>query len=113
MIRNAFMTLSFLALCVVPAAAAPRLERACGTPEPSAGDIQIARAEMRRAIEEGRQLHSGGTIQVAFHVIYSGAEGNVSDSQIQDQIRELNHAYSGTGYRFALASVDRTESTSW
>jgi hypothetical protein len=41
------------------------------------------------------------------------ATGNVSDAQIQEQIRELNHNFLGTGYRFSLASVDRTDDARW
>jgi hypothetical protein len=113
MIRNTLVALALVVVSAGSAAPAPRLERTCGTPAPTPGEIQAARTEMRRAIEEGRARPSGGTIHVAFHVIYSGTEGNVPDAQIQDQIRELNRAYSGTGYRFTLDSVDRTENPSW
>src|SRR5207249_9119564 len=44
---------------------------------------------------------------------YDGNLGNVSDAAIRDQIDALNHGYSGTGFRFALASVDRTENKNW
>src|SRR5262249_57685867 len=66
-----------------------------------------------------RGLAVGGQIQVAWHVIYDGAEGNIPQSQIDAQIEELNKAYAGfyggvnTGYTFVLASVDRTESKAW
>jgi hypothetical protein len=62
------------------------------------------------------------TIPVAFHVIRkdtSVAGGNAPLSWIEDQIDVLNAAYSGatggvdTGFRFRLASVDRTTEVSW
>jgi hypothetical protein len=64
------------------------------------------------------------TIPVAFHVIRKNltvAGGNIPDSWISDQIDVLNAAYSGaqhagapdTGFRFELASVDRTTKSSW
>lgn len=82
--------------------------RTCATAEPT--------------VEERARLHAmapqalapvGGTIQVAFHVIHDAGAGNVSDAEIQDQIRELNRNFLGTGYRFSLASVDRTDSKRW
>ena len=64
------------------------------------------------------------TVPVAFHVIrknLSVAGGNIPDAWITDQIDVLNAAYSGaqhagapdTGFRFELASVDRTTKASW
>lgn len=58
-----------------------------------------------------------GTIPVAFHVIYKtqrGSEiGNVPTSWLNAQIQVLNDAYAGTGFSFALASIDRTNSKRW
>ena len=69
---------------------------------------------------------AGGTVTVpvAFHVIRknnSVAGGNIPNQWITDQIDVLNEAYSGgqhtgapdTGFRFELASVDRTTKSSW
>lgn len=58
------------------------------------------------------------TINVYFHVIRKGtgvANGDVPDSQIQEQIDVLNQAYGGanTGIQFKLAAVDRTTNSSW
>jgi pregnancy-associated plasma protein-A/type IX secretion system substrate protein len=101
--------------------AAPELisGRACATPEPSAQEMDNVRA----AIDQWRSTNlvsaTGGQIKVAFHVITSGNEGNLTDAQIAAQITELNRAYSGyyggtnTGYTFVLASVDRTKNKNW
>ncbi len=62
------------------------------------------------------------TIPVAFHVIRKDTTargGNVSSAQIRDLISVLNASYGGTtggadtGFRFDLASVDRTTSSVW
>jgi Pregnancy-associated plasma protein-A len=69
-----------------------------------------------------RATTTGATIQVAFHVIRKDttlAGGNVPQSQIDAQIRVLNSSYAGstggsnTGFRFQLASVDRTTTRQW
>jgi hypothetical protein len=62
------------------------------------------------------------TIPVAFHVVRKGmteTDGNVPGTWIDDQIQVLNDSFSGqtggvdTGFRFRLASVDRTTEPSW
>jgi hypothetical protein len=67
----------------------------------------------------GAQALSAGqtvTIPVWFHVINKGtgiANGDVPQSQIQNQIDFLNAAYTSTPFRFSLAGVDRTKNTTW
>jgi hypothetical protein len=95
------------------AAADPPLGRTCGTPEPGAADRERVRAAVGRFQMENRATPAGGTIRVAFHVITNGREGDVSDAQIAAQIDELNRAYKHLGYRFELASVDRTQNSGW
>jgi hypothetical protein len=56
------------------------------------------------------------TIPVAFHVINKDATvegGNVPTRQVNDQIKVLNAAYQGTGFRFVLQSLTRTTEPSW
>jgi Pregnancy-associated plasma protein-A len=55
-------------------------------------------------------------INVYFHVINKGSgisNGDVPSSQINDQIVVLNQGYSGSGFTFSLASVDRTTNATW
>jgi hypothetical protein len=91
----------------------------CATPEPTVEEQLNASMAIRRWAEENGVQAVGGQIKVAFHVIYSGSEGNIPQSQIDAQIAELNKAYSGfyggvnTGYTFVLASVSRTNSRQW
>jgi hypothetical protein len=89
--------------------------RTCATPETS----PVERAFVRERVEAWRQSMAvrperpGGTIRVAVHVLHDGATGNVSDDAIRAQIRELDRGFAGTGYRFELASVDRTDRKAW
>ncbi len=59
---------------------------------------------------------TGGVVNVYFHVINQGtgtSNGDVSSTMINSQVQVLNEAYSGTGWSFALVSVDRTTNSSW
>jgi hypothetical protein len=93
--------------------------RTCATPNPTRSEIGQARLAMEDFARQFGAQTIGGQIKVAWHVIYSGSEGNIPQSQIDAQIDELNKAYSGyyggfnTGYTFVLASVDRTENAEW
>jgi pregnancy-associated plasma protein-A len=59
------------------------------------------------------------TVPVYFHVISDGAVGNVTQTQIDDQIRVMNLAFTGvyggvkTGFTFQLAGVTRTDNAEW
>lgn len=63
------------------------------------------RAEMRTA--------GSVEIPVAFHVVYAGRKGRVSDQQIRVQIENLNTAFRNTPFTFRLVRVDRTNNKSW
>jgi len=55
-------------------------------------------------------------VNVYFHVINKGtgiSNGDVPQSQIDAQVAVLNAAYSSTGVRFQLISVDRTTNATW
>jgi hypothetical protein len=96
----------------------------CGTDE-SGPKISISRAQVDRWASE-HKLAVGGQIPVYFHVIYSGSEGNVPESQLDAQIQVLNYNYAGkdyngapvagaarTGYTFTKAGTDRTNNKKW
>jgi len=59
------------------------------------------------------------TVPVYFHVVSDGAVGNVTQAQIDDQIRVMNLAFTGvyggvkTGFTFQLAGVTRTDNAAW
>ena len=95
------------------ASAGARMLRACGTPEPTPSDLARVRETVRARVERFGVTRIGTTIPIAFHIITWAGAGDVTDQQITDQIRVLNQAYSGTGYRFVLQSTDRTENKNW
>lgn len=59
------------------------------------------------------------TVPVWFHVVTDGEIGNVSDKDIDTQIRIMNLGYSGfyggydQGFRFKLAGVTRSDNAEW
>lgn len=56
---------------------------------------------------------TGGVINVYFHVITNGTDGNVSDQQIANQMSVLNSAYATTGWSFFLSGTTRTSNATW
>ncbi|MGL5857101.1 MAG: zinc metalloprotease [Angustibacter sp.] len=60
-----------------------------------------------------RQAAVATVIPVYVHVITDGIRGQVSDTQISQQIAVLNGAFSGTSYSFSLAGKDVTDNASW
>jgi hypothetical protein len=96
-------------------------ERKCGTPEPSMSERLIKEEQFNNARlavpTKFPPPNQPITIPVRFHVIYktnSGKEiGNVSDLVLKKQINVLNNAYQGSGFKFLLASADRTENAVW
>jgi len=87
--------------------------RSCGTPEPSGTEAAALESAVNAWMKNPYQVMAGGQIKVAFHVIYSGSEGNIPQSQIDAQIATLNREYSNMGFSFVLDSVDRTNSQKW
>jgi Pregnancy-associated plasma protein-A/Secretion system C-terminal sorting domain len=96
----------------------------CGT-DASGPKIQIPKEQIDRWIQENR-IVAGGVIPVYFHVIYSGSEGYVPDSQLDAQIQVMNYNYAGrdyngnivpgaanTGYSFVKAGTDHTNNRKW
>ena len=51
-------------------------------------------------------------VNVYFHVITSGSTGDVS-GLVSGQLNVLNSAYSGMGFSFVNAGVDKTNNSSW
>ena len=76
-----------------------------------ASDIEIPAGEVPKVPKRFSVV-----IPTHFHVINSGptvADGNITDAQIQAQMRVLNENFAGTGFSFSLASVDRTTNAEW
>ncbi len=76
-------------------------------------------AFLRMKNARGGDTHRGigsVTIPVWFHVINKGSglsNGDIPQSQIDDQIAVLNAAYASTPFTFSLAGVDRTTNNTW
>lgn len=71
--------------------------------------------EQKQLFEPSLEV-TGGIINVYFHVINKGtgiANGDIPQSQINDQINVLNAAYAPWGWSFNLVTVTRTTNTSW
>ena len=82
----------------------------CGTPTVPAGEAAAIQTKLE-SLRSSRGLATPFrlTIPVAFHIVTCQGAGDVTPSQIDAQIRELNAAYRGTGFSFDLSSVDRTD----
>jgi hypothetical protein len=87
----------------------------CSTMHPTLAVREQIEAELEAAsFAPGASKATGGTISVYWHTITStSGQGNVSSSQISQQINVLNAAYASTGWQFALASTNVTANNSW
>jgi hypothetical protein len=89
----------------------------CGVVEPSAAEKALVEQEIAPWLDlyEGGFLEKAAVeIDVSFHVITStSGAGNVTDTQIANQIGVLNAAYAGLGVSFNLASVERVANNTW
>jgi hypothetical protein len=102
------------------------VSRGCATYQPSLVEAEAMEAHNQLLSslfkQNGRQFESNATtvtVNVYFHVITNGSTGNVTDTQLANQIRVLNDSYSGltgganTKFRFQTASTDRTSNATW
>lgn len=85
----------------------------CATPTPSAAEMAAVDQRIFGPRLKSVPPDVGGVINVYFHVIQSGGDGDVPQAQIDAQIAVLNDAYAETGWSFALAGVDHTVSAKW
>jgi hypothetical protein len=84
--------------------------RRCGThvrPDVVEGAERYATANAAKLAVDG------GVIDVYFHILHNGAQGNVSDAVVEAQIDVLNAAYADTGWSFNLVAIDRTDNLAW
>jgi hypothetical protein len=97
-------------------------------PEPARGEGNVPREpDLNATYKEfpagsagqGRQWDSAVVVPVWFHVIHDNETGNVSDADIDRQIRIMNLGFSGfyggydQGFRFELAGITRTDNAEW
>jgi hypothetical protein len=94
-------------------------DKYCGTddrPETIAAQENDRASKIKQRTTRGLtapQNVSGGLVDVHFHVVTDGTNGDLRQSDIDAQMRVLNNAYAPWGWAFNLASVDRTVNTTW
>ncbi|MEU3553097.1 zinc metalloprotease [Streptomyces fragilis] len=90
----------------------------------TAAKAKAMQADLEKALADKRTAPSAAavsaTIPVYFHVITDGTKGNLTSTEINNQISVLNNAYAGqgtgnvaTGFSFSLAGVDYTNNATW
>jgi len=96
----------------------------CAAPQPTALEQRLQAMQeqswrsdrLARGQQVGQRAAGSVTVPVWVHVINRGsgiANGDVPQSQIQDQIDVLNAAYAATPFTFRLDGITRTTNTSW
>ncbi|TPG19373.1 zinc metalloprotease [Pedococcus bigeumensis] len=85
--------------------------------EASLAKAMAAKGFTKTANGSARKPGGGGAftptpVNVYFHVITSGTTGDVS-GLVNSQLSVLNSAYSGTGFSFVNAGVDKTNNSTW
>jgi hypothetical protein len=87
---------------------------------PREPDLNVTYRELpASAVGKGRQLADVVVVPVWFHVVHDNGIGNVSDADIDRQIRIMNLGFAGfyggydQGFRFELAGVTRTNNADW
>lgn len=112
----AFLVAVVLAAPVSPLAASTATAR-CATLDPSPNEIaRLALLGPSRSADGHCAClppANGGVIPIYFHVIHSGANGDVPQSMVDDQVAALSAAFAPLGITFALASLDRTDHPTW
>lgn len=84
--------------------------------EPALGQ---ARVDMPASAKGRASASFTATVDVYFHVVTNGTEGNLTNRQINSQIAVLNKTFGGgeggadTGFTFDLAAVTRTNNAKW
>ncbi len=82
-------------------------------------DLAQARRDMPASAKGRAPAGFSATVEVYFHVITKGSEGNLTSSQINSQVAVLNNTFGGgeggdaTGFSFVLAGVTRTDNAKW
>ncbi|WP_370943625.1 zinc metalloprotease [Amycolatopsis sp. cg5] len=100
--------------CATPPASAAARDRDGGFNDVGTVEATVAELDFRaRLALSPTPRVAAATIPVHFHVITDGPDGKVSDADIDKQIAVLNKDFGGTGFKFDLKSVDRTDDADW
>jgi hypothetical protein len=113
--RRTLRGLAILALLLSPEAIAAQQRTVCATPSPDLETTRWIEGMIRNlAGQRGRlQATAKVRIPVAFHNVYAGKKGKVSDQNIQALVSTLNEGFAGTPFEFFLAKVDRANNRGW
>jgi hypothetical protein len=89
----------------------------CGTPDPTSEENAMVNKVISNWIQKGPSMSSlaDSTIYVGiyFHIITDGTVGQVSESQIGDQLKVLNQRFYGSGFTFILRCINRHSNSNW
>lgn len=67
-----------------------------------------------RSLTDARLLaEQNKTIEVVWHVIHSGSDGNLTEAMVQDQIQVLNDDYKNFGFQFNLNVTNRVNNSNY
>jgi hypothetical protein len=110
-------------LGVIPVLAAPVVmgkgEKYCGTdsrPATIAAQESDRASKLQKRAKLGKLAApgvTGGVVNVYFHVVTDGSNGDLRNADIDSQLRVLNNAYAAWGWSFVLAGTDRTVNAGW
>ncbi|MBM7113295.1 zinc metalloprotease [Archangium primigenium] len=90
--------------------------RGCETKDLSETERQAVEEAIAGRVSAQARAIGSVNIKVYFHVIRKGtgiSNGDVTDTQIAQQIAVMNKAFASTPYRFTLAGTDRTTNSTW
>jgi Pregnancy-associated plasma protein-A len=88
----------------------------CGARKPTSEEVKVSTrivAQWMANINGRRDQAVTVEVQTYFHVITDGANGDISDSALQDQLTVLNDVFREYGFSFILIGTTRTENADW
>ena len=92
----------------------------CGARDPSPSEYKkasnvVAMYMKKKLVQQQSDLVSYPFVEVDtyFHVITDGANGMLSNAQLQDQLQVLNESYDPYGFTFRLLGTTTTDNSSW
>lgn len=96
-----------------------QVDERCATPSIPSDDARRTQAEIEKFLLSQKGINENTTakrIKVFFHVINKGnlvSDGNISDAQIDEQMKVLNDAYKSTHFQFDPPTINRKTSPQW
>lgn len=81
----------------------------CATRDPGEFERALVNRALTGFVAESGTRHRARTLEipVVFHVVRDGRRFDVTETRIDRQMEVLDDAYSGHGYRFRLAGIER------